>query len=367
MAIELKQTVKLSQQLLITPQLQQAIKLLQLSRAELIETVQKELLENPVLEESEQRSMAPDGGNTDAIEAKPANLATSPEPDSANQTESGAGADHFDWGNYVQSSQNFGREPRNFAANTEDQPNYENLVSNNASLHDHLEWQVKMGSLSDAEEEACLAIIGNLDDNGYLQASLEELAEKTPHSYDELDDALCVIQDLDPPGVGCRTLKECLLLQVKDLGPDRGLLEDIINNYLDLIEKRNFPQLGKKLGLTPKRAKDLADMLYTLEPKPGRAYGKGDAQYVTPDVYVQKVGEEYVVILNEDGLPKLQISNLYRNAIMKEMADKKAGSDGANGSNGANKLQNEAQNYIQEKLKSALWLIKSIHQRQKTL
>lgn len=377
MAVELKQTVKLSQQLLITPQLQQAIKLLQLSRIELVETVQKELLENPVLEESDERDSGAEaeGKSTEGI-SDSASLANNEPSDPRAE---GGDSKEFDWGNYIESTSYSGREPRSFAGNLgEEAPNYENMVSSSTSLHDHLEWQVKMGSFTPEEEETCITVIGNLDDNGYLQMGLEELAEKAPHSFEELEDALCIIQDLDPPGVGARNLKECLLLQVKDLGQDRAVLEKIINNHLKHIEKRNFQALSKKLDLTVRRTKELCDVIYSLEPKPGRAFGKGEAQYITPDVYIQQVGDEFVVILNEDGLPKLQISNFYKSAIMKEMMAKKE-SDIESATKEADlntenseapessSTGDEAQDYIQDKLKSALWLIKSIHQRQKTL
>ncbi|EKD52287.1 MAG: hypothetical protein ACD_62C00068G0002 [uncultured bacterium] len=357
MAIELKQSLKLTQQLLITPQLQQAIKLLQLSRTELIETVQKELLENPVLEEAPD-SDSPEKTQTELAEAQTDNPTHSNEAfDKVDN--SPLSNKEFDWGSFVENFATMGsREPRSLVS-TEEQPNYENMVSQATSLQDHLEWQIKMGSLTAEEEEACFTLIGNIDDNGYLQSSLEDLAEKTPFSYDELEDSLCIVQELDPPGVGARDLKECLLLQVKEYGPDRSILTTIINKHLNLIEKRNFAALSKKLNLTTRKTRELADVIYALEPKPGRAYSTGTPQYITPDVYVQKVGEEYVVILNEDGLPKLQISNLYKTAIMREIASSKR--------NEKNPLNDEAKNYIQEKLKSALWLIKSIHQRQKTL
>lgn len=358
MAIELKQSLKLSQQLLITPQLQQAIKLLQLSRLELVETVQKELMENPVLEESAEQEH-PEFNNADQ---RPTDLNTATGTNEVAPAES----KEFDWANYIDSFRNFSKEPRSFSQNDEI-PNYENMLSAATSLHDHLDWQIKLGSLTPQEEEMCEFIIGNLDDNGYLPVSLEELSEKNGHSIDELDDALCIIQDMDPPGVGARNLQECLLLQVKDYGSDRSLLTEIINKYLSLIEKRDFGTLSKKMGLTPKRTKDLADIIFTLEPKPGRAFGRGDAQYITPDVYIQKVGDEYVVILNEDGLPKLQISSFYKTAIMKEMAGRQNGTKEGAAAAASNPKNNEAQDYIQEKLKSALWLIKSIHQRQKTL
>lgn len=359
MAIELKQTVKLSQQLLITPQLQQAIKLLQLSRLELVETVQKELLENPVLEELEGREEGPEANHIDTSSPE---ATGNNEPSDPRMEAPEAVKQDFDWSNYVESSNLSTREPRSFASNLDEElPNYENMVSTTTSLKDHLEWQIRMGSLSRAEEETSLAIIGNLDDNGYLNMTLEELSEKTSFTVEELEDALCVVQDLDPPGVGARNLRECLMLQIRDTGPDRSLLENIITNYLDLIEKRNYQALSKKLDLTIRRAKELAFMIYALEPKPGRAFGKGEAQYITPDVYVQKVGDEFVVVLNEDGLPKLQISKFYKTAIMSEAASRSTNSESSS------PLASEAQNYIQDKLRSALWLIKSIHQRQKTL
>lgn len=351
MAIELKQSLKLSQQLLITPQLQQAIKLLQLSRAELVETVQKELMENPVLEEA----------------AEPENIevenpvATERLADLKTAEPSDPKAGEFDWSNYIENYNSAGREPRSFNKGTDEQPNFENMVANSSSLLDHLEWQVNMSSILPEEKEVCNALIGNLDDNGYLQSSLEELTEKTTYTLDELEDSLSLIQELDPPGVGARNLEECLLLQIRDFGQDKDILSEIIRNHLKLIERRNYTVLSKKLGLTLKRTKELAEIIFNLEPKPGRSYGQGTSQYVTPDVYIQKVGEEFVVILNEDGLPKLQISNFYKSAIMREEAKKKSlVKEGS-------ALQSEAQNYIQDKLKSALWLIKSIHQRQKTL
>jgi len=380
MAIELKQTIKLSQQLLITPQLQQAIKLLQLSRMELIETVQKELMENPVLEESEEREPNVDESREKAdrdaadrltdLNTSPENEPADPRGDSPTDSKELTDAKEFDWSSYLESSANSSREPRSFADSSEELPNYENMVSSATTLQDHLEWQIKMGSISDKEEEICITLIGNLDDNGYLQSSLEELDEKNTFTFDEFEDALCIIQELDPPGVGARNLKECLKIQVRDMGTDRQILTEIVDKHLNLIEKRNYQSLSKKLALTLSRSKHLAEVIFSLEPKPGRSFGRGEAQYITPDVYVKKIGEDYVVVLNEDGLPKLQISNFYKSAIMKEKAtsqEAKKENNPNNPNKNNNNLDNEAQNYIQEKLKSALWLIKSIHQRQKTL
>lgn len=365
MAIELKQTLKLSQQLLITPQLQQAIKLLQLSRAELVETVQKELLENPVLEEaSEPGSLAADSiGHTERLSDLQTAGDGASEANRAEQSEKNDGKE-FDWASYVESSHYNRGEPRNLSLSAEDQPSYENILTRAATLHDHLEWQVHLSNLSEEEKSACLYLIGNIDENGYLKSALLDLCDKSPFTYEQLEDGLCIIQDMDPAGIGARDLKECLLLQVRESGPDKKVLTTIINEHLNLIEKRDFNTLCKKLAVTPKKARDLAQIIYNLDPKPGRQFGTSEAQYVTPDVYVRQIGDDYVVILNEDGLPKLQISQFYKKAIMKEVA---ARSEQIQESNSKNPLESEAQNYIQDKLKSALWLIKSIHQRQKTL
>lgn len=365
MAIELKQTLRLSQQLLITPQLQQAIKLLQLSRAELVEAVQKELLENPVLEEStEQGSLAADSiGHTERLADLQTASDSASEANRAEQSEKNDGKE-FDWASYVESSHYTRGEPRNLSLNSEDLPTYENILTRAPTLHDHLEWQVHLSDLSEEEKSACLYLIGNIDDSGYLKSALLDLCDKSPFSYEQLEDALCIIQDMDPVGIGARDLKECLLLQVRESGPDRRVLTTIINEHLNLIEKRDFNTLCKKLGVTPKKTRDLAHIIYGLDPKPGRRFGASEAQYVTPDVYVRHVGDDYVVILNEDGLPKLQISQFYKKAIMKEVATR---GEQIRGTNSKNPLESEAQNYIQDKLKSALWLIKSIHQRQKTL
>ena len=370
MAIELKQTVKMSQQLMITPQLQQAIKLLQLSRTELIETIQNEMLENPVLEEGVdsgdsgeylETSELPD---TNAADMNTAAESVETAPVIENTSTEDAFAENFNWENYVESSQNsYAFEPRNLAhGGGEELPNYENIVTSHTSLHDHLEWQVHMGDYTPEEKQLCEEIIGNLDDNGYLQSPLADIAEKTKIQLSDLEDALCIIQDLDPVGVGASDLKECLILQIRAFGDDKKHLKDIIENHLSFIEKRDYVGLSKKAGFSIAKAKELAEVIYSLEPKPGRRFAENDTQYVTPDVYIKQVGADYVVVLNEDGLPKLQISKLYKNAIMKEVAGRKEGVASQH-----SPQQNDAQNYIQEKLKSALWLIKSIHQRQKTM
>ena len=270
----------------------------------------------------------------------------------------------FDWANYVESystpsTQDFSKA----SSSAEDLPNYENMVSSSSDLRDHLEWQVQMADYTEEEKQFCYEIIGNIDDNGYLRTSLEDIEKKSEFTYDELDDGLFIVQTLDPIGVGARNLQECLLLQIKDTGKDKKHLENIIKNHLNLVEKRDYPSIAKKLTVTVSHAKELITFIGMLEPKPGRVFASQDTQYVTPDIYIKEVGGEYVVVLNEDGMPKLQISNFYKAAIKKEIANRATSEEAP----AKTDSQTEAQDYIQDKLKSALWLIKSIHQRQKTL
>lgn len=352
MAIELKQSLKLSQQLVITPQLQQAIKLLQLSRLELREMIENELLENPLLEEGPQ----PEDEEVPAEVAKELEAEEIPDKTHPEHLEMSSGSDgqmtepkEFDWENYLGTYNDAGQEAR--TSFPEEGPNYENMVTKPTTLEDHLVWQLRMTDLSEREEAIGVVLIGALDDKGYLTISVEEIAAKNGYDLDEVQDILLLIQEFDPIGVGARDLKECLLLQAKKMGLERPLLEAIINEHLHLLERRDYPTLARKLKVPLKRILTAAKLISEMEPKPGRPFGRQDTQYITPDVYVIKIGNEYTITLNEEGLPKLRVSSFYRSMLSR-----------GNGSTG-----DVAKGFIQEKLKGAMWLIKSIHQRQRTL
>jgi len=353
MAIELKQSLKLSQQLVITPQLQQAIKLLQLSRQELVELVQEELLENPILEE------APKIEEEDVPPEVAKEIETKEVVDKSHEAQGEVGSKdgelkepkEFDWENYIGTYNAPGEDTRSF--NAQELPTYENMITKAASLTDHLEWQLRMAPISKHEEEIGVILIGCLDDNGYLTMPLKEISEKHGYLVKELENVLETIQDFDPNGVGARDLKECLLLQVRYFKEERPLLESIIKDYLHLLEKRDYPALARKLKVPLTKILTTAKVISDLEPKPGRPFSGESAQYITPDVYVTKIGSVYTVILNEEGLPRLQVSNFYRNMLSK------------NGNSG--QAGGKAKDYVQDKLKGAVWLIKSIHQRQRTL
>lgn len=351
MSMQLKTSLKLSQQLRMTPQLQQAIKLLQLSRLELEGAIRKELDENPVLEEIQE-----------ATDDEPAPKAETPSQEAPETAETQAAADprqqdEFEWENYLDTSY---KPPQGTMGGTDEIMNYENLISTTTSLHDHLMWQMGLGGFNDEEQAAMAILISYVDEDGYVKTPFEEMAKEEDCSAQDLEEMLPFLQEFDPPGIGARDLKECLLIQAKHLEEDTNDLVKLLNDHIKDLEKKNYNGIAKAMNLPLEDVIEMCKIIYTMDPKPGRVYMPQDTQFVTPDVYVYKVGEEYMVSLNEDGLPRLRISNLYKNILKGDQpgigANPKPGSGGEN-----------AQNYIQDKLRSAVWLIKSIHQRQRTI
>ena len=360
MALELKQSLRLSQQLVMTPQLQQAIKLLQLSRMELQDLNRDEMLQNPLLEEPVEGADA----EADAVPAedtlRPA-LETEVDPELAKVPErmeevKGEGQNEIDWENYLNNYQITHNAPSGSGQGSgEDLPSYEATLTKKASLSDHLNWQLKLSAFSDDEERIATLIIGNLNDDGYLKFDEEgdpliKIASECGISMEVAGRVLQKIQLLDPVGVGARDLQECLLLQARHLGVEHALVGTIIKRFLKQVESKNYPAIARELKITLDEVVAAIKVVSQMEPKPGRAFSGEEPQYITPDIYVYKVGDGYITVLNDDGLSKLRISGLYRSAL-------KGGSAGADG----------AKEYIQDKLRSAVWLIRSIHQRQRTI
>jgi len=340
MAVGLKQSLNLSQTLRMTPQLQQAIKLLQLSRMELESAIRKELEENPVLEENAdtaQEELGAQEANAQAAESE------IPSGDQDPQKH-----DEFDWEAYIESQNKPASQPQ--GVGNEEIMNYENIITTSQSLYDHLMWQMSLSGFSEEEELLGGILISHIDDDGYIKIPLAEIAAEENVSLEDLESVLPFIQEFDPPGVGARDLQECLLIQAKHLQEDTKDLVHLIKNHLKDLEKKNYEGITKAMGLDLQSVVEMCKIIYSMDPKPGRSFMPADTHYVTPDVYVYKVGDEYMVSLNEDGLPRLKISNLYKN-ILKGQSTK--------GDN--------TQEYIQDKLRSAVWLIKSIHQRQRTI
>ena len=346
----LVQQLRLTQQLVMTPQLRQAIKILQVSRAELESLVDQELTENPVLEEQQADEKVETEPTVDGQSAS-----EEWQPDGAQpEVPEASTIDQIDWKEFAENYSNDLHGSVGGAASDDDderRPALENTLVKRTVLSDHLMWQLRLSDMPDAEKELAVLVIGSLDADGYLTVTVEEiafLANVWPH-LEGVESVLRRIQDFDPPGVAARDLPECLCIQLRQLGlDDESLPTRIVRDHLLMLESRRFDRLAKELGVPLEQVAEATKVISVLEPKPGRDYGDGDTRYVTPDVFVQKVGDEFVVTLNEDGMPRLRVSPFYRQML------------GHNGSP-------EAKGYIQEKMRAAAWLIKSIHQRQRTL
>ena len=348
--MELKQQLKLSQQLVMTPQLQQAIKLLQMSRLELVETVHQEMLENPVLED--QRDVAPeastDGRNDEGAE--------SPQPQEKPGDEGTRDADkkanEIDWDRYIENHALQAPMPGGGMRGFDELPSYETTLTKSEDLVDHLEWQVRMSDMVDDERRFAALVLGNLDDKGYLrleglepEAVVPRLAFEAELHAEDAEEVLGMIQRFDPIGVATRDLRECLHVQAVHWGMDALVLQ-IIDGHIDDLYKRDYQGIAKTLGVDLEEVYDVAQVIQDLEPRPARNFVSAEPQYIEPDVWVRKVGDDYFVAANDDGMPRLKISGFYRSA-MKGNAD--------------------AKEYIQSKLRSAQWLIRSIDQRRKTI
>jgi RNA polymerase sigma-54 factor len=349
MALEQKLHLKLSQKLIMTPSLQQAIKLLQLSKLELQEVLNQELLENPLLEESAEETKQEEA-EAETQEAKSDAEEEAKKVEEKKDDKEKDSFDEIDYDAYFQDYIEYGYNPRGMGEEHDEFP-IENTLTRPPNLTDHLTWQLSMSDASPLVKEIGAFIIGNIDEDGYLRASNEEIASSGNYAMSEVEKAVTAIQSLDPIGVGARDLRECLLLQLEFLEIDVPYVEEIVRDHWDEFMQRKFVQISKALSIDMKTLEGIVEVIKHLDPKPGRKYSNERAIYVEPDVYVQKVGDEYVIVLNEDGMPKLRINGSYR-AMLNNMDSKQDG---------------ETVNYIKDKIRSAVWLIKSLDQRQRTI
>jgi RNA polymerase sigma-54 factor len=338
MALEIRQSLKLTQQPIMTPQLQQAIKLLQLSRMELMDIIRQEQEENPILDEATEPA-----AETEPLE--PSYESLSPAAGEKKDDEDGEmGMPPLDWRRefYPAGSKDTGDE--------DDRPTFENFLTKKATLSDHLLWQLRLNDFSEDECVIGTLVIGNLNEDGFLQAGVEEIMSKSGFPAEDVERVIRKIQAFDPTGVAARDLRECLVLQAQQFYPEDPVVQKILQDYLPQLAKKNYHGIAKELGVSLDEVVRATRLISDLDPKPGRYYSDETIPYITPDVYVYKIGDEYVVVLNEDGLPKLRINPYYRD-ILREQTQTTGG----------------AKEYINDKIRSALWLIKSIHQRQRTV
>ncbi|MCJ7593197.1 MAG: RNA polymerase factor sigma-54 [Desulfobacterales bacterium] len=338
MALQLKQSLSLTQQLIMTPQLQQAIKLLQLSRLELLDTIHDELETNPILEEQ----VADEGEEEKGLEnEEPTDSLLSEVTVKENIRED------VDWETYL-SEYNTSWADTPYEAR--EAPPFENLTSTKTNLHSHLLWQLNLNHMSEVQKEIATHIIGNLDNDGYLKISVEELSQITGTTPEEVLETLTLIQSLDPVGIAARDMRECLLIQARFQNLGGTLVEEILLGHMEKLENKKYDLIAKSLSVPLEEVLSAISIITNFEPKPGRKFNDDETIYISPDIYVFKVNDDYQIDLNEDGLPKLRINAYYRDIL----TSRNAAEDGT-------------RQYIQDKLRSAAWLIKSIHQRQRTI
>lgn len=349
MAIKMSQGLKQSQSLMITPQLQQAIKLLTLTHLEMTTLISQEMVENPMLEEMD--------GEMDAGSVEESSREEMDSQEATADSFSGpelieGSKDTFDWDSYSESFNSSSSSSPNMkeSSSPDDMPSYENMVSKAQSLQEHLEWQLRMESLPPEQLDLALDLIGNIDDDGYLEVSYEEIvARNKVEDRDEALGMLGLVQHLDPVGCGAKDLEECLGIQARLLPERSPLVELIIEKNLKDLEKKDYAKIAKEFSVTKEKVKDAELIIMGLNPKPGRLVSAEETQYVVPDIFVAEVGGEFVVQVNDEGVPRLRVSNLYKSLIKNSQSDA------------------EAKEFVQDKLRAAMWLIKSIENRQKTI
>jgi RNA polymerase sigma-54 factor len=317
--LELKQTLRLSP--VLTQQLQQAIKLLQLSRLELIEAIELEVQENPILDLEEKE----------------------PKEEQPVEEQIGDKDEVAEWLERYSPSEGYSFQEER------ERPDYENMVKKTLNLRDHLRWQAGLAELSHDERIIAEWIIENIDDNGYLAYPLSEISSSSGYTEEVLEAVLKKIQKLDPPGVAARDLRECILIQYEVKGEKDPIFEDIIRSFFDLFHKANLKELVKRTGYPVEKIKEVFEKVKEYDPKPGRNFADDFTAYVVPDVFVVKTEDGLEIFLDDDEIPDLKMNRYYIDLYLNK------------GTNSSTK------NYIKKKITQAEWFIKSIQQRQKTL
>jgi len=340
MALEIRQQLRQTQQLVMTPQLQQAIKLLQYNHLEMLTALEHELRENPILEVSslEEPFTEQEKAQRNDLESLE-DLVKEPENNRQEVLD-------IDWESYLES---YGGDHARVQKDSSERPPLENMATYSHNLFEHLLWQLQLSRIEDEDRRIALEIIGNIDENGYLDVDLGNLSDLISFSVADIERVLAQVQEFDPTGVAARNLKECLTIQARELENENELVGRILEDAFDLFERGKLDVIARKLKVSLDEVKQAAKIISNLNPKPGRAFNNSDTIHVVPDIFIMKVGNDYSVFLNDDGLPRLRISSYYQRELH------------------SNDCTPKAKEYIQEKMRGAMWLIKSIHQRQRTI
>ncbi|QPJ65666.1 MAG: RNA polymerase factor sigma-54 [Candidatus Nitrohelix vancouverensis] len=358
MGMEMKMGLglKMTQKLVMTPMLQQAIKLLPLARLELAQLVQQEMVDNPLLEELEENDEEISQDTEEDLEAPDNDLEEAPleefsveetlapvngDDESASET---VAEQEIDWDNFIQSNLDGGMSADSYT----ERPSIEATYRKEPSLSEHLHWQLNLAVDSDKDKFIGACIIGNIQSDGYLICGVEEISADCSEPVEDVQRVLAVIQTFEPTGVGARSLKECLMIQARSLPERIPLVEELIENFLERLEDRRIPKIASELKLDIETVLNALQIIRCFQPKPGMDFSSEKIDYVVPDVVVVKTEEGYDLALNDDEVPRLRINPYYHDLL-------KTASEG------------QTREYLENKYKSALWLIKSIDQRRQTI
>ena len=330
---------KQMQRMILSPQMQQAVYMLQIPLQKLQQLVRQELNTNPVLEELADQELEPIESQPEETQDHEEELDFKEEFDVLNKLDE-------EWRDYFSQTGSY----RKFTQQDEEKRRFMmDSITRGESLHDHLLKQLGMLPLTPEKKKIGELIVGNIDENGYLDTSVEELSITNNIPKEQVEETIDLIQTFNPIGVGARSLSECLLIQIDRLGNNNTLVKSIIEKHLDLVGGHKYSQIAELLNTDEKSVKNAIDFITTLEPKPGSTFSTETAQYITPDVFVEKIDGEYLITLNDERIPHLHISNLYKNLISKKGTSA------------------ETIKYIKSKIQAGSWLVKNIHQRQQTI
>ncbi|MDA8406767.1 MAG: RNA polymerase factor sigma-54 [Deltaproteobacteria bacterium] len=340
MVLQIRQQLRQIQQLVMTPQLQQAIKLLQYNHLEMLNALEQELKENPALETASFDDPFSDQDTPGRDDLKSLEDITT---ESVNPVAEALAAD---WDNYLE---NYGGDYSPPTRDYSDRPTFENLISYKNNLFRYLVEQLRLSKIEDEDRRIALEIIGNLSDDGYLEISLQDLSASINTPVGKIESVLKRVQEFEPSGIAARDLRECLLIQVRSLEKPNQLAIRILEEDFDLLQSRKMEILARKFKATLDDTQNAVHLISTLNPKPGQIFGGSDTVYIAPDIFIFRVGNDYSIVLNDDGLPRLRINSLFQKELH-------GGSSSSS-----------TKDYLQEKMRGAMWLIKSIHQRQRTI
>ncbi|HUJ39205.1 MAG TPA: RNA polymerase factor sigma-54 [Candidatus Acidoferrales bacterium] len=337
--------LRVAQKQILTPGLVQMVSVLALNRLELREMVTAEMVANPMLEEVTEENLRADNYTDEAF--------VKAESEAPSDGESTNPFDEFDPAAFFNQYLGTGGGETKGEHEEIERPSYEKFLSSTQDLTDHLSWQLSASVATDRQRQLADAIIGNLDENGYLTATVEEIAQMESAQVAEVEEALALVQDLDPPGVAARTLSECLERQLTALDPEKSAATElaiaIVREHLKLVQNNQFKEIAKAVSQPLEQVKLAVEVIRKLDPRPGLRYNKTEPRVVEPDVFFRKVGEEWQVFLNDDDMPQLRLSHTYRRLLARDAADR------------------DVRNYVKERFTAAVQLLKNIEQRKHTI